>query len=316
MFIYRYVAILHPFAYERTITKFRVMLMIAGSWILSALLSFIPIFAGWYAPRAQLDRLKSNDKLCEFRVSPPYAFVSSSISFWIPCLVMVVLYQRILSTALQQEKQIRALMRPPMPTILYEDGSDLPMLTNGTNKSSDGNNPDTPTWSDDGQTSSDEADYNDNLKDRLEQNGDKNLKTKVKFAVKKDIKQMKKLRKEHRAAKTLGIIMGSFILCMGPMFLYYTITFGICPDTCTLSAEHSWVITLVFWLGYFNSCMNPVIYAFFNRDFQVAYKRLFKTCQRDSRSKAWRKQSMSSDSPPTAHKQSMRMVAVSRSQSP
>lgn len=293
--------------------------MIAGSWMLSALLSYVPIFAGWYASAAQLAELRSNENLCIFRVSQSYAFISSSISFWIPCTVMVVLYQRILSTALRQERQIRALMRPPPPTLSSDEGSEQPMLNGSPNGATkcNSNALATPTWSEDGQTSSDEADYNDNVRTSLkcEENGRVN---KEKFTVKKDIKQMKKLRKEHRAAKTLGIIMGCFIACMGPIFLWYTISFGICPESCDLEKEYHWVITLVFWIGYLNSCMNPMIYAFFNRDFQVAYKRLFRLCRRGKASEAWRRQSMSSDAagtPPTVSRSSMRLKMLPKPQS-
>lgn len=36
-----------------------------------------------------------------------------------------------------------------------------------------------------------------------------------------------------------------------------------CPDT---------VVGVVFWIGYFNSALNPLIYAYFNRDFREAFK--------------------------------------------
>lgn len=32
------------------------------------------------------------------------------------------------------------------------------------------------------------------------------------------------------------------------------------------------VIITVFWIGYFNSTLNPLIYAYFNRDFREAFK--------------------------------------------
>ncbi|XP_067930511.1 octopamine receptor beta-2R-like [Watersipora subatra] len=310
----RYIAILHPFVYERTITKFRVLLMIAGSWILSGLLSFAPIFADWYATSDQIAKLKTNDK-CTFEVSQTYAFISSSISFWIPCTVMVVLYQRILSTALRQERQIRALRKPPLPGPSSEDDSELPML-NGL-KENAGEVLVTPGWSEDGQTSSEEADYNDNLNSQLPNEDAGNKNDRSPYIIKKDVKQMRKLRKEHRAAKTLGIIMGCFIACMGPLFLWYTITFGFCNGTCSIEAgdKSEWVITVVFWTGYFNSCMNPIIYAFFNREFQVAYKRLFRVCLKKTNQQSWRKTSMSSEmgaSPPTSRKKAIPMKTFSQ----
>lgn len=36
-----------------------------------------------------------------------------------------------------------------------------------------------------------------------------------------------------------------------------------CPDA---------VVALLFWIGYFNSTLNPLIYAYFNRDFREAFK--------------------------------------------
>jgi octopamine receptor beta len=36
-----------------------------------------------------------------------------------------------------------------------------------------------------------------------------------------------------------------------------------CPDI---------VVALLFWIGYFNSTLNPIIYAYFNRDFREAFK--------------------------------------------
>lgn len=31
-------------------------------------------------------------------------------------------------------------------------------------------------------------------------------------------------------------------------------------------------MTVLFWIGYFNSTLNPLIYAYFNRDFREAFK--------------------------------------------
>lgn len=32
------------------------------------------------------------------------------------------------------------------------------------------------------------------------------------------------------------------------------------------------LVTILFWIGYFNSTLNPLIYAYFNRDFREAFK--------------------------------------------
>ncbi|XP_016334519.1 beta-2 adrenergic receptor-like, partial [Sinocyclocheilus anshuiensis] len=60
--------------------------------------------------------------------------------------------------------------------------------------------------------------------------------------------------KEHKALKTLGIIMGIFILCWLPFF-FFNIIKVFNPKV--LSRD---VFVLLNWLGYTNSGLNPIIY--------------------------------------------------------
>lgn len=70
-------------------------MMIANVWFLPALISFTPIFLGWYTTLDHLEWLKENPNECIFVVNKIYAVVSSSISFWIPGIVMITMYYRI-----------------------------------------------------------------------------------------------------------------------------------------------------------------------------------------------------------------------------
>ncbi|KAK0182771.1 hypothetical protein PV327_000872 [Microctonus hyperodae] len=90
---------------------------------------------------------------------------------------------------------------------------------------------------------------------------------------KRNIKaQVKRFRMETKAAKTLGIIVGGFILCWLPFFTMYLVR-AFCPN-----CIHATVFSILFWLGYCNSAINPCIYALFSKDFRFAFKRIICNC--------------------------------------
>lgn len=47
------------------------------------------------------------------------------------------------------------------------------------------------------------------------------------------------------------------------------LTSTLCGDACT---PPDVVVALLFWIGYSNSTLNPLIYAYFNRDFREAFR--------------------------------------------
>ena len=73
---------------------------------------------------------------------------------------------------------------------------------------------------------------------------------------------------DHKAAITLGIIMGVFLFCWTPFFTINIIG-AFCPSCIPVM-----VFTIFTWLGYFNSTLNPVIYSIFNSEFRHAFKRV------------------------------------------
>uniref|UniRef100_A0A667WHG2 D(1B) dopamine receptor n=1 Tax=Myripristis murdjan TaxID=586833 RepID=A0A667WHG2_9TELE len=86
------------------------------------------------------------------------------------------------------------------------------------------------------------------------------------------------IRKETKVLKTLGIIMGVFVCCWFPFFVL-NCALPFCPEPGTPGAQRGAycvsekTFDVFVWIGWSNSSLNPVIYAF-NADFREAFLRL------------------------------------------
>ncbi|OXA57343.1 5-hydroxytryptamine receptor [Folsomia candida] len=88
----------------------------------------------------------------------------------------------------------------------------------------------------------------------------------------KDLQKQKETleaKRERKAAKTLAVITGCFMVCWGPFFLQVLIM-ALCTE-CWLP---EYIANAFQWLGYINSTLNPVIYTIFNAEFRQAFKRI------------------------------------------
>ncbi|XP_063297829.1 trace amine-associated receptor 4-like [Pelobates fuscus] len=74
------------------------------------------------------------------------------------------------------------------------------------------------------------------------------------------------LKVESKAAKTLSLVMGAFVACWLPFF-----TLTIVDPFLSFTASND-LYNAVLWLGYFNSALNPIIYALFYPWFQNTFK--------------------------------------------
>ncbi|KAL9893890.1 octopamine receptor beta-1R isoform X2 [Glossina fuscipes] len=216
----RYYAIVQPLDYPLIMTSRRVFIMLIIVWLAPALLSFLPICSGWYTTSENWKYLKSNPDICEFKVNKAYAIVSSSVSFWIPGIVMLSMYYRIYQEADRQE---RLVYRSKVAALLLEKHLQISQIP------------------------------------------------KPRPSIQVEQSTISTMRRERKAARTLGIIMSAFLLCWLPFFLWY-ITSSLCESCSTPRI----VVGILFWIGYFNSALNPIIYAYFNRDFRAAFKKTLK----------------------------------------
>lgn len=102
----RYYAIVQPLDYPLIMTNFRLATMLSIVWCSPTIMSFLPIFAGWYTTREHLEFRKQYPDVCMFHVNKPYAVISSSVSFWVPGIIMIAMYYKIYREADRQERML------------------------------------------------------------------------------------------------------------------------------------------------------------------------------------------------------------------
>lgn len=81
--------------------------------------------------------------------------------------------------------------------------------------------------------------------------------------------------RERRATLILGLIMATFICSWLPFFTFYVLR-AIC-SSCKENVSPRFE-AFIFWMGYCNSAINPIIYTIFNRDFRKAFRKILFKC--------------------------------------
>jgi len=260
----RYLSIVRPFDHERTSSERRRYGMIVGCWFGSALLSFIPIFTGIYTTREQrhkIDCLNDARGRCIFAVNQAYAIVSSSFSFWVPSAIMIIMYVMLIRIADRKESEAHRMMDAMVQRrrasqqnqyfIRRRSSDEQTFLEAGpmTHPSQRAHQLATTT----------NGSYNNNHRRQTKHDS---IDTQMERHPSVDIpgglfdprnSHMKHLRRERRAVKTLGAIMVAFLICWLPFFVRYS---ACEPNRCNWKYMPI-IEDIVFWVGYFNSMINP-----------------------------------------------------------
>ncbi|XP_047434778.1 D(1) dopamine receptor-like [Mugil cephalus] len=249
----RYWAISSPFRYERCMNKKVASVMIGVIWTVSVVISFVPVQLNWH--RAEISdpsgedvtpRGKNIDGSCDSSLSRTYAISSSIISFYIPVAIMIVTYTRIYRIAQLQIRMISSLERAAEHA--ENCRLDVPELF-----------PDLCT-----EIRANSCLSQASLHPGSQRTSQSHSELKVSF------------RKETKVLKTLSIIMGVFVCCWLPFFiLNCALPFCRGPGAPGLHCVSERTFDVFVWIGWSNSSLNPIIYAF-NADFRDAFLRLLR----------------------------------------
>ncbi|KAK6493678.1 5-hydroxytryptamine receptor 7-like [Huso huso] len=231
----RYLGITRPLTYPVRQNGKLMAKMVFIAWLLSASITLPPLF-GW-ATNVTVERV------CLISQDFGYTVYSTAVAFYIPMTVMLIMYFRIYKAAkISAEKHM----------FMY-----IPQQ-----------------YDRDGIYSMDQ-----------EMRGAQHRHVSCQDRVMEECATLSKLlwpdrrnisifKREQKAARTLGIIVGAFTFCWLPFFLLSTARPFICGIECScmpLRLERT-----LLWLGYTNSLINPLIYAFFNRDLRTTFWNLLR----------------------------------------
>ncbi|XP_028263837.1 D(1) dopamine receptor-like [Parambassis ranga] len=256
----RYWAISSPFRYERNMNKKVASVMIGVTWTVAVFISFVPVQMNWH--RAEIgdptgeDSVRhggSDDGSCDSSLSRTYAISSSLISFYIPVAIMIVTYTRIYRIAQMQIRMISSLERAAEHA--QNCRADLQELY--------------PHLCTEISAQSYQTHVSLNPDSQPANQSHRELNVSI--------------RKETKVLKTLSIIMGVFVCCWLPFFIL-NCALPFCPgpgapeDKRGPHCVSEKTFDVFVWIGWSNSCLNPVIYAF-NADFRDAFLRLLR-CRR------------------------------------
>ena len=266
--------------------------LLAGAWLAAALIAAAPLL-GWRAGTERQD-----PDTCLISQDYAYTIFSTFGAFWFPLSVILIVYAKIFvfarrratrraaakasatvaastaaavaSTAARQRRSAAAAAaRENAAAAAVADNGiavtrtsvnvlQLPPVTYGVESS-------VATVQTTGSRPSDASAVNADLSDlgdaaRCRDNAAAGANTR---------KCRRGARRVRRSARTLGLIIGGFVVCWLPFFVVAT-TMPFCPD-CDVPAT---VSSVVLWLGYSNSLLNPAIYAIWDRAFRRAFRRL------------------------------------------
>ncbi|XP_069765963.1 dopamine receptor D4 related sequence [Narcine bancroftii] len=241
----RYIAVTVPLKYSRNRFSGRQSILIAATWILSFGVASPVIFGLNNVPNRDETNCKLEDGT--------FVVYSSICSFFIPCPAMLLLYYGMFCRLRRWGRRCHspkhgassfrltateARQHPP-PNVSTQDSE---LVTSPLDSISDLEAPEP------------------------KENG-------FVAGPAVTVRSRRVSRRERKAMKVLPVVVGVFLACWTPFFVVHVLK--VLCDACTIGSN---LISVVTWLGYVNSAVNPIIYTIFNIEFRKVFHKLL-CCQ-------------------------------------
>ncbi|KAJ1178734.1 hypothetical protein NDU88_003976 [Pleurodeles waltl] len=248
----RFIAVSIPLNYNRRQVDNRQLFLLSTTWIFSFAVASPVIFG--------LNNVPNRDPtICKLE-DDNFVIYSSICSFFIPCPIMLVLYCAMFNGLRRWEEARKAKLRshmnpegkPPCPPLLFDRSP------------SDSRLEDLSIYS-----------HSECPFPRAYVENGHGIQTVAYPELKytphpvPQRKQAKICGRERKAMKVLPVVVGAFLFCWTPFFVVH-ITRALC-QSCAIPGA---VISIVTWLGYVNSALNPIIYTIFNAEFRNYFRKV------------------------------------------
>lgn len=241
----RYLALAFPYKYQRWLTILRCKCIITGVWIYGlmwGLLSNIN-WSNYKKPSMYINRHNN----CVINEDNSYVTVVYVLVFYIPALIMAIVYMRVLSIAQFHARSISL----SIPAHRIED---------------------TANSDNDAKTETTRLKLKEKVRRSKRNEPNSNDRTK-----RTNMRALEYRKMTLKASKTVATVYGTFFICWFPVSIFALAqSYGMDLFVDFSESTRKWFFhVFVEVLPVLNSTINPLIYAIMNRQYRKAYKSLF-----------------------------------------